>query len=159
MIVVLEPFALGSIEGRFGVELGRVVDAAMRHYARRTLSQRRPPEVPLFMRGVAVDREVATAIEVAPPHDVLTVLRREARRQEVEFDRIVAHAIFVFLTDIEVGGRADVDAAEEVGASPRYAGHAIRRSAGPRRPRGTEVGGRVLRRGRSPGGRSRFGRR
>lgn len=153
MIIALEPFAVGSVERRFGADLGRGVDFALRHYARRVSSQRRPPEVPLFMRGVAVDREAATEIEVSPPYEVFLALSGEARRQEVEFDRIVAHAVFVYLDDIGAG------AAEEVGASPRSAGHAASQPSSPRRPRGKEVRRSLLRGGRSTGGRSRFGRR
>jgi hypothetical protein len=158
VIVVLEPFALGSIEARFGAELDRGVEAALRHYARRLLSRRRPPEVPLFMRDVPVDREAATEIEVAVPDEVRVALGREAGRQEVELDRIVAHAVFVYLDDI-AGDRAGVDGAEEVGSSPRYPGHASGRQSNARRPRGTTAGGRLLRRGRSAGGGGRFGRR
>lgn len=160
MIVVIEPFALGSIEARFGAETDCGLEAALRHYARRVLSKRRPPEVPLFMREVAVDREAATEFEVSVSDEVLAALGREAGRQEVEFDRIVAHAVFVYLDDIQADDRAGLDAAEEVGASSRYPGHASgRQPSSARRPLGTVAGGRLLRRVRSAGGRSRFGRR
>lgn len=157
MTVVLEPFALGQVEGRFGAKVDRAVEAALRHYARSLLSSRRPPEVPLFMREVAVDREAATEVEVSVPDDVLVALDREAGRQGVELDRIVAHAVFVYLHDIGADGRAG--AAEENGEFPRSPGHAIRQPSSARRPRGTMAGARFLRRVRSAGGRSRFGRR
>lgn len=159
MIVVLEPFTRSSIEARFGTEVGCGAEAALRHYARRALSQQRPPEVPLFMRDVAVDRETATEVEVSLSDEVFTTLTREAHRQEVDFDRIVAHGVFVYLDDVAAAGRPGVDPAEEIDAYSRYPGHAAAQPSSPRRPRGTDAGDRLLRGARGVGGRSRFGRR
>src|ERR1700761_7258827 len=68
--VVLGPFARDSIEDRFGPHLNRGVQAALRHYARRVRSARRPPEVPLFMREGAVDPVSAIEMDVAVPYEV-----------------------------------------------------------------------------------------
>lgn len=159
MKVVLEPFARSSIEDRFGSDLDRGVQAALRHYARRVRSQRRPPDVPLFMRDVPVERATATELEVSLPNEVLMALSRESRLQGVPLDRIVGHAVFVYLSDIEAGGRRRVGDAEEDGAAARYTEYAARHFSSARRPRGAAAGGRLLRRGRGAGGRSRFGRR
>jgi hypothetical protein len=157
--VLLDPFTLGSVEGRFGAEPRRGVEAAARHYALRLRSQSPPPEVPLFMRGEKVDPATATEIQVTLPDDVHAALSQEARRQGVDSDRIVAHAVFVFVHDIEAGDRVDVDPAEEDGDLSRYGGHAKSQISGARRPHGTAGGDGLLRRGGSAGGRSRFGRR
>lgn len=157
--IVLEPFARGSIEDRFGPDLCRGSEAALRHYARRVRSRRRPPEVPLFMCEVDVDRSEAIELELSLPYEVQSALTREARLQGVRLDRIVAHAIFVYLSDVEAGPGSWVEDAKEDGVAPRYTEHAARQLSSTRRPRGTPAGGRTLWRGRGAGGRSRFGQR
>jgi hypothetical protein len=156
--VALDPFVLGSLEARFAAEPARGVEAALHHYERRLRSPVPPAEVPLFMRGVAVESETATEIQIAVTYDVYMALSREAERQEVDVDRIVAHAVFVFLHDIKADGRPG-DSAKENGEASRYADHATRQPPSARRPRGMAAGARLLRRGGSTGGRSRFGRR
>jgi hypothetical protein len=156
--VALDPFVLGSIEARFGTDPARGVEAALRHYERRLRSQSPPAEVPLFMRGVEVESEAATELQVSVSYEVFMALTREARRQECDLDRIVAHAVFVFLEDIK-GGGSSVEVAKESGEPSRYPGHALRQSPSARRPRGMVARARPLRRGGSTGGRSRFGRR
>lgn len=158
MKVALDPFVLGSLEARFAAEPARGVEAALRHYERRLRSQSPPAEVPLFMRGIGVESETATEIQASVTYDVFMALSREARRQEVDLDRIVAHAIFVFLHDIKADGRPG-EAAKENGEPSRYPDHAIRQPPNARRPRSVVAGARLLRRGGSTGGRSRFGRR
>ena len=157
--VVLGPFARDSIEDRFGPHLNRGVQAALRHYARRVRSARRPPQVPLFMREVELDRATAIEMDVAVPYEVQAALEREARLQLLALDRIVAHAVFVYLSDVDAGIRPAAAAAEELEAAPRLTEHVDRQLPPPRRSRGTaRPHGPLRRRGRA-GGRSRFGRR
>jgi hypothetical protein len=157
--VVLGPFARDSIEDRFGPHLNRGVQSALRHYARRVRSARRPPEVPAFMREVEIDPATAIELDVAVPYEVQSALEREARLQLLALDRVVAHAIFVYLSDVDAGIRSAAPAAEEVEPAPRYDGHAERQLPPARRSRGTaRPHGPLRRRGRA-GGRSRFGRR
>jgi len=157
--IALEPFARSSIEDRFGPDLCRGAESALRHYARRVRSRRRPPDVPLFMRGVGVDRDAAIELELSLPYEVQSALTREARLQRVAPDRIVAHAIFVYLSDIETGSRPQAGGSKEGGSVSRYTDHAARHFSSARHPRGTVAGGRPLWRGRGAGGRSRFGHR
>jgi hypothetical protein len=155
--IVLEPFARGAIESRFGSDLNRGAQSALRHYARRVRSRRRPPLVPDFMRkGDSVDRSMATELDIAVPYEVSAILRREAQMQRVTVDRIVAHAIYVYLADMETG--SVVEEAEE---DARYTVHVPRHSHSSARGRGVGGNSRGLLRGRvrGPGGRSRFGRR
>lgn len=151
--IALDPFVIGSIEGRFGADPARAVAAALRHYERRLRSGNRPPEVPLFMRGIGVDRATAVELEVPVAAGVSGALGREAARQGVELDRLAAHAAFVFLDDLKGDGGA-----KENGRPLRYPDHAIQ-APGTRRPRGTLPDGRLVRRGGGAGGHSRFGRR
>lgn len=153
MNIALDPFVVGSIEGRFGADPAPALAAALRHYERRLRSGNLPPEVPLFMRGVAVDRATAVAFEVPVDSGVSGALSREARRQGVEMDRLATHAAFVFLDDLKGDGGA-----KENGSTSRYVDHAIQ-ALGTRRPRGTLPDGRLVRRDGGAGGHSRFGRR
>lgn len=156
--ILLGPFAQGSIEERFGPHLNRGVQSALRHYARRVRSARRPPRVPDFIRDAEPDRSVGIEMDVAIPYEVQSALEREARFQALPVDRIVSHALFVYLSDVDTGGRSGPPAAQEVDSGPRYMSHAdrpaihLQRSRFPARP-----GGAMRRRGRA-GGRSRFGR-
>jgi hypothetical protein len=155
--IVLEPFARSAIESRFGPDLNRGAQSALRHYARRVRSRRRPPVVPEFMRGGGeVDRSMATELDLAVPYEVSSILRREAQLQRVSVDRIVAHAIYVYLSDMETGS-----VTEEAEEDPRYTMHVPRHSHSAARGRGVGGNRRGLLRGRlrGPGGRSRFGRR
>lgn len=160
MKVVLEPFARSSIEGRFGADVDRGAQAALRHYTRRVRSRRRPPDVPAFMREADIDRVQGTEIDLPVSYEVQAALNRESRLQGVSLDLIVAHAIYVYLGDMEIFAEGDRDGAEEGGAEPRYQLHVPRHPTSPVRQRGTAGAGGTLR-GRSRGtrGRSRFGKR
>jgi hypothetical protein len=153
--IVLEPFARSAIESRFGSDLNRGAQSALRHYARRVRSRRRPPVVPKFMRGGPVDHSMATELDLPVPYEVSAILRREARLQRVSVDRIVAHAIYVYLADMETG-----TVTEEAEEEARYTVHVPRHSHSAARGRGSaSPRGQLRGRVRGPGGRSRFGRR
>jgi hypothetical protein len=160
--ILLGPFAQDSIEDRFGPHLSRGIQSALRHYARRVRSARRPPVVPLFMREEEIDRATATELEVAVPYEVQSALEREARAQGLPLERIVTHALFVYLSDVDTAGRTESPPVpQDFEAGARYTVHADRSLPlpPPRRSRDSaRTGGTLRRRGRS-GGRSRFGRR
>jgi len=101
--VALGGFARSGIETRFGADLDAGVEAAAVHYARRLRSARPPVAVPGFLRGAA--SRTTRSLEVPLRPEVETALEGEAKRSGAPLERILAHAVFVFL--------ADMDAAEE----------------------------------------------
>jgi hypothetical protein len=154
--IVLEPFTRSALESRFGSDLNRGAQSALRHYARRVRSRRRPPMVPEFMRnGGPVDSSMATELDLPVPYEVSAILRREARLQRISVDRVVAHAIYVYLADMETG-----TVAEEAEEDARYTVHVPRHSHSASRGRGVaNLRGQLRGRVRGANGRSRFGRR
>jgi hypothetical protein len=116
MRVTLGTLAYSGIEARFGPSTAAGVDAALRHYTRRLASRRPPAPVPSFAR-----RPPATPVmelDLAVGSQIEAALSKESERQGVSIDLILAHAVFVYLADLDTaeGGRV----AEE-GASPsRY---------------------------------------
>jgi hypothetical protein len=117
--VVLEPFAVASLETRFGSDVSVGTQAALRHYVRRLRSQRKPVAIPSFRRGPEAGTLAGPELELSVPPDVEAALTREARRQGVSLERIVAHAVFVYVADLEapapgrVADSGDQDPAEE----------------------------------------------
>lgn len=155
--ILLGQFARDSIEERYGPHLNRGIQSALRHYARRVRSARRPPEVPTFMRDAALDPATAIELDVPVPYEVQSALEREARLQSLPVERVVAHAIFVYLSDVDTA--AGSPRPEELEATSRYTEHADRQTSTSRRERGPARRPGALRRRGGAGGRSRFGKR
>jgi hypothetical protein len=118
MKIMLGTFACICIETRFGADLGAGAQAALRHYARRLRSSRKPVPVPIFLpEPTAEDTRVAIELTVEP--EVREILEREALEREVLLDHLLSHAVFVYLADLDSGGGTDFDRAEEKGTSLR----------------------------------------
>jgi hypothetical protein len=98
--VAIGQFARSSIESHLGNDLAAAVGVALLHYARRARSKRPPPGVPAFSRDQA-GRDPGFEVELEVASDVQTLLEEEARRQKMAVDQIVAHAVFVYLADLE----------------------------------------------------------
>jgi len=162
MKVLLEPFARESIETRFGSDLTSATGAALRHYARRLRSNRRPLAVPDFRRGTEPTPGALT-LELPLSATVEETLAAEAAAQGVSIDRLVSHAVFVYLSDLDGPVGEQPAESEERAAEPRYRVDGCRqphRSA-PRRRRSARLPAALLRgrRGRRLRGGSRFGKR
>lgn len=99
MKVRLGSFARSAIETRLGSDLSTGVEAAFLHYARRVRSGQRPVSYPGFLEeasgGLGDEFEVGVDPEV---EEVLTV---EMRRQGLSLDQVAAHAVFVYLADLD----------------------------------------------------------
>lgn len=104
MKVALGGFARSGIETRFGADLDAGVQAAARHYARRLRSARPPVAAPRFLRGAT--SRTARSLEVPLSPEVERALEREADRSRVPMDQVLAHAVFVFLADMDAAGGA-----------------------------------------------------
>jgi hypothetical protein len=93
-------FARWGIESRLGNDLAAGAQLALAHYARRLRSGRKPAAPPAFLH-LETDSEVATSLDLALEPETLNVLKREAARHQMPLERILAHAIFVYLADLD----------------------------------------------------------
>lgn len=110
--VELGTFARWSIETRLGSNVRVGVLAALHHYTRRLRSGKGPVSP---LPGHAETREgPATSFELQVGSGMRAELERQARRHHVSLNRLLTHAIYVYL--------ADLDAAD----TPRGAGVASR---------------------------------
>lgn len=119
MRIALGTFARLGIEARFGADVEAVVEAALRHYARRSRSQRAPISVPPFRRpdlGIETDLE----LELSPGEEIETALEAEAAEQGVPLPLLCAHAVLVYLADIDATGAAASSGPQEGPAPERY---------------------------------------
>ena len=106
MKIILGTFACFCIESRFGPDLGSGAEAALRHYAGRVRSDRKPPPPPPLFLLSATPPDSGVELELTVEPEVREVLELEALRREVYLEGLLAHAIFVYFAD------HDSDAAE-----------------------------------------------
>lgn len=96
MKILLGPFARSAVEARLGADVAAGVQAALVHYTRRLRSSQKPIEVPPFLEttpGAELELGVDPGLERA--------LTLEAREQGVSLDQLTAHAVFVYLADLD----------------------------------------------------------
>jgi hypothetical protein len=105
MKVALGTFACFCIEARFGPDPAPTVEAALRHYTRRLRSAKPPLPPPAFSRAAAPDGSGAE-FELALEPEVQAALEEEARAQAVQVEQLIAHAVFVYLADLDSADEA-----------------------------------------------------
>jgi transglutaminase-like putative cysteine protease len=98
--VALGTFARSGIEARLGSDLAAGVQAALLHYTRRLGSGRTPPELPRFRRGSALEASGAD-FDLPVDPEIQRILEREVRRQKAPAEQLAAHAVFVYLADLD----------------------------------------------------------
>jgi hypothetical protein len=98
--VALGTFARSGIEAHLGSDLGVAVQAALLHYTRRLDSNRKPPQLPHFCRGRPLETSGAD-FEIPVDPEVQRILEGEARRQGTPVEQLAAHAVFVYLADLD----------------------------------------------------------
>jgi hypothetical protein len=99
MKVNLGPLAREAIESRLGTDVSAGVQAALLHYARRVRSGQKPVPYPGFLEGSSTEAGGELDISVDP--EVEQVLTDEMRRQGLSLDQVAAHAVFVYLADLD----------------------------------------------------------
>lgn len=99
MKVKLGSFARSAIESRLGTDVSAGVEAALLHYARRVRSGQKPVSYPGFLEEVGAGSDGELEVSVDP--EVEEVLTDEMRKQELSFDQVAAHAVFVYLADLD----------------------------------------------------------
>jgi len=98
--ISLGSFALSSFQSIFGSDIGRGIQQACLHYARRLRSNRKPQPVPAFYEPGSGDG-ATIPIEIALAGPVSEELKVEADRQHVPLDRLLQHAALVYLADLD----------------------------------------------------------
>ncbi|HEX5699051.1 MAG TPA: hypothetical protein VFX77_00265, partial [Rubrobacter sp.] len=106
MRVAIGTFARSGIESRLGEDLAAAVQAALRHYTLRLRSGLQPIGLPDFLRGAPIDASgVDFDLPVEP--EVQGLLEREVVRQGTSIEQLTAHAVLVFLADLDEGAPVD----------------------------------------------------
>jgi hypothetical protein len=82
-------------------------EAALAHYVRRLASNDPPVGVPEFCRQAYG----CTSVPLSAGSGTHDVLEFEARRQRVTVEQLTAHAILVYLADLDIALGGDGDAA------------------------------------------------
>ena len=98
--VALGTFARSGIEARLGSDLAAGVQAALLHYTRRLGSSWAPPALPHFLRGSPREPSAAD-FEIPVDPEIERILEREVRRQGAPVEQLTAHAVFVYLADLD----------------------------------------------------------
>lgn len=99
MKVKLGSFARSAIEARLGTDVPAGVEAALLHYARRVKSGQKPVAYPDFVEQSSVGPDGEFEVSLTP--EVERVLTDEMRKQGLSLDQVAAHAVFVYLADLE----------------------------------------------------------
>jgi hypothetical protein len=100
MRVVLGNFARSGIERHLGADLAAGVQAALLHYSRRLRSARAPVWAPRACDGFVPDTPGAS-IDLPVDPEVRLALEREAERWEATTEQMLAHAVLVYLADMD----------------------------------------------------------
>lgn len=96
MKVALGTFACVCIEARFGPDIAAGLREILRSYVSNLESSAAPPPFPHFRRADSVSA-TALELELEVAEEIEEALRLEARRQEIDLDQLLTHAVFVYL--------------------------------------------------------------
>jgi len=99
--VQLGELACSGLEGHFGPDVAAGTRRALVHYAYKLKAGRRPPAVPQFLPDPPSPQ---AAFELTLDKDSEEALAREALRQQVSLTRLAAHAVLVYLAELEFLG-------------------------------------------------------
>lgn len=102
MRVPLGKIACTGIGARTGSDLPAGVNSAISHYMRRLESGSAPIGIPRFARA---PEAAEVAVDLTLDAETRAPLEREARRQGATVDRLAAHAVLVYLADLDEAPR------------------------------------------------------
>lgn len=101
--VTLGSFACSGIETHLGSDLPAGVRTALFHYAGKLKTGRRPVAFPRFLADQA-PQETKVALDLAIDPETEMMLEQEALRQRTTTGQLVAHAVLVYLAELEFLG-------------------------------------------------------
>src|SRR3954447_12305364 len=103
MRIALGKFACSGIETQLGDDIPAGVRTALCHYAGKLQAGRRPLAPPRFLADQA-SQEPQAAFDLAVDPGTEETIEREARRQRTSISQLAAHAVFVYLAELEFLG-------------------------------------------------------
>lgn len=99
--VELGKLACHGLEGHFGADIPAGVRKALLHYAYKLKAGRRPVAAPRFLRS---EPAAYGTFELTLDRETETLLAREAERQRTTTTRLAAHAVLVYLAELDFLG-------------------------------------------------------
>jgi hypothetical protein len=118
MKVALGKFASSGIETQLGPDISAGVRTATFHYVAQLRAGRPPTPFPRFLAKDLSPSEPGVDVELTVDAETEALLLREAQRQRTTPSELVAHAVLVYLAELEF-----------IGAAPRRKGDSPNGSA------------------------------
>ncbi len=100
MRITLGTFASSGMQAHAGADLQAGVRKALSHYTRKVESGRAPIGLPRFCREQR-EQEPEVSFDLAIEERAEALLEREAAKHGVPVDRLAAHAVLVYLADLD----------------------------------------------------------
>ena len=99
--VELGKLSCNGLEGHFGGDVSGGTRKALLHYAYKLKAGRRPVAVPRFLPS---EPSPCAKFELTLDRDTEALLAQEARRQQTTMSRLAAHAVLVYLAELDFLG-------------------------------------------------------
>jgi transglutaminase-like putative cysteine protease len=99
--VELGKLACSGLEGHFGTCISAGTRKALLHYAYKLKVGRRPVAAPRFLRAEASPE---VKFDLTLDRETEALLAQEARRQQTTTSRLAAHAVLVYLAELDFLG-------------------------------------------------------
>jgi hypothetical protein len=99
--VELGKLASSGLEGHFGKCLSAGARKALLHYAYKLKAGRRPVAAPRFLRA---ETSPEVKFDLTLDRETEALLAEEARRQRTTMSRLAAHAVLVYLAELDFLG-------------------------------------------------------
>jgi hypothetical protein len=99
--VELGKLSCSGLEGHFGADLSAGTRKALLHYAYKLKAGRRLIAVPRFLGAAAAP---AVKFDLTLDRETEALLAQEARRQRTTMSRLAAHAVLVYLAELDFLG-------------------------------------------------------
>ncbi|HET7417676.1 MAG TPA: hypothetical protein VFJ61_08645 [Solirubrobacterales bacterium] len=99
--VELGKLACHGLEDYFGDDLRAGARKALLHYAYKLRAGRRPIAAPRFLKGPGTPE---AKLDLTLDRDTEALLGQEARRLQISTSRLAAHAVLVYLAELEFLG-------------------------------------------------------
>jgi hypothetical protein len=106
--VRLGTFARSTIESVTGCDVVAGTQAALHHYTRRLRSGVPPTDFPRFCTELPAE-SAGAVFEVPVGTSIEESLKREVERQGTTLEQLAAHAVLVYLADLDRGFSAELE--------------------------------------------------
>lgn len=101
MKISLGTIACTGFGSHLGSKLAEEAHLALRDYAEKLQAGQEPIGIPSFRRDQQPSSSVLVDLDLMLDEQTRRVLEREARRQGTSVDRLAAHAVLVYLADLD----------------------------------------------------------